>query len=215
MTPIVDLIPALMRGAVITIEITLLSALLALIVAFIAGFGRLSRFKTIRFLTGVYVEFFRGTSLLVQLFWLFFVLPFFNIHLSAMVAGVLALGLNYGAYGSEVVRSSIQAVPRGQTEAGIALNMTPYQRMRRIILPQAKILMLPPFGNLLIELLKGTALVSLITIPDLTYQALMLNNATFQTIQIFTLLLVFYFAIAYPLTMGVRWLERRATVGRL
>ena len=93
-----------------------------------------------------------------------------------MAAGVLAIGLNYGAYGSEIVRSSIFAVPKGQTEASIALNMTPWQRMRYIIIPQAMMRMIPPFGNLSIELLKGTSLVSFIALNDLTYEALTLRN---------------------------------------
>lgn len=103
----------------------------------------------------VYVEIFRGTSLLIQLFWIYFALPMvLDIRMSAMTAAILALGLNYGAYGSEVVRSSILAIPKGQIEASIALNMTPFQRMRRIIFPQAWTMMLPGFGNLQIELLK-------------------------------------------------------------
>jgi polar amino acid transport system permease protein len=131
-----------------------------------------------------------------------------------LIAGVLALGLNAGAYGSEVVRSAILAVDTGQTEAGIALNFTPWQRMLRIILPQAFVMMLPAFGNLQIELLKGTALVSLITLSDLTYQAMILNASTLKTTEIFSLLLIMYFLIAWPLTRGVRWLEQRLSVGR-
>jgi polar amino acid transport system permease protein len=215
MTSIFDLLPSLLRGAGVTVEITVWAAILAFFIAFLAGFGRLTNYLPIRVFTGVYVEVFRGTSLLVQLFWLFFALPLFGIMLPPMIAGVLALGLNYGAYGSEIVRSSIVAIPKGQTEASIALNMTPFQRMRRVILPQAFVIMLPAFGNLLIELLKGTALVSLITLNDLTFQAVMLRTYDVShTTEIFSLLLVIYFILAYPLTMGVRWLERRASVGR-
>jgi polar amino acid transport system permease protein len=126
----------------------------------------------------------------------------------------MALGLNYGAYGAEVVRSSILAIPKEQTEAAIALNMTWFQRTRLVILPQAFLIMLPTFGNLLIELLKGTSLVSLVTITDLTYQGVLLNTTTLKTTEIFSLMLVMYFVIAMPLTMGVRWLERRASIGR-
>jgi polar amino acid transport system permease protein len=126
----------------------------------------------------------------------------------------MAIGLNYGAYGAEVVRSSILAIPKEQTEAAIALNMTWFQRTRLVILPQAFLIMLPTFGNLLIELLKGTSLVSLVTITDLTYQGVLLNTTTLKTTEIFSLMLVMYFVIAMPLTMGVRWLERRASIGR-
>lgn len=203
-----------MRGTQVTIQITFLAAMLGIILAFAAGLGRLSRLGLLRSFIAVYVEVFRGTSLLVQLFWLFFALPFLGLELTPMAAGVLALGLNFGAYGSEIVRSSVLAVPRGQTEAAIALNMTLVQRMVHIILPQAVVMMLPPFGNLMIELLKGTSLVSLITLADLTFQAVLLNTSTMRTTEIFSLLLVIYFALAYPITLGIRWLERMASEGR-
>jgi polar amino acid transport system permease protein len=215
MDAFLELLPALLRGAKITIELTIMSAVLAFIVAFIAGFGRLSKYKIVRGATLTYVEFFRGTSLLVQLFWLYFALPFWGIILPKMLAAVLAIGLNYAAYGSEVVRSAILAIPKGQTEASIALNMTPLQRMRHVILPQAFVRMLPPFGNLLIELLKGTALVYLITISDVTNEAMTLRNSYISLEpQIFILLLLIYFVIACSFTLGVRWLERRLAKGR-
>ncbi len=206
-----DLVPPLLRGMQTTIEITLLGAVLALIVAIIAGIARSSKNPLIGGITGFYVEVFRGTSALIQMFWIFFVLPNppFNITLTAFQAGVITLGLNVGAYGAEVVRGAIQAIPRSQIEAGVALNFTRRQRMLRIILPQAMVRILPPFGNLLIELLKATALVSLITLSDLTFQALTLRQAVGRTTELFGLLLILYFLIAYPLTLGVRWLENR------
>jgi len=213
-SPPFDLIPVLIRGAGVTVKLTLFSAVLAFIVAFIIGFGRVSKTKAIRALSTVYVEFFRGTSLLVQLFWAYFVLPFWGIHLSAIQAGILVLGLNYGAYSSEIVRSSILAIPKGQTEAGMALNMTYRQILRRIILPQAFLLMLPPFGNILIELLKGTALVSLITLSDLMFQGVLIRSTTLRTTETFTLVLLMYFIMALPLTTGVRWFEKRLSRGR-
>lgn len=210
-----DLIPALLQGLQITVEITISAMIIAFFLAFLAGFGRLSQHRLINIIATTYVEVFRGTSLLVQLFWLYFALPLLGINLPKMLAGVLALGLNSGAYGSEIVRSAIRAVPKGQTEAGIALNMTPFQRMGRIILPQALVMMLPAFGNLQIELLKGTSLVSLITLSDLTYQAMILNASTLKTTQIFGLLLFIYFILAWVLTRGIRWLEYRLSAGRL
>ncbi len=206
-----DLLPIMMRGVWITLQLTLLAAILALVVALITGIGRLSENRLIRGFTSVYIEIFRGTSVLVQMFWIFFVLPLppFNLTLSAFWAGVLALGLNIGAYGAEVVRGAVQAVPRGQVEASVALNMSPSLRMRRVILPQALVRMLPPFGNLLIELLKATSLVSLITLTDVTFQALSLRQSVGRSTQIFVLLLIIYFVIAYPLTLGVRWLEQQ------
>lgn len=206
-----DLLPLLLRGAWITVQLTLVSAGLALVVALVAGVARMSTVWIIRFVSGAYIEIFRGTSVLVQMFWFFFALPLFGISLNPFTAGVLALGLNVGAYGAEVVRGAITSVPKGQTEAAIALNMSPWQRISRVILPQAFVLMLPPFGNLLIELLKATALVSLITIPEMTFRGTSLQQTTGRTLEIFTWLLILYFVIAYPLTLGVRWVERRVS----
>lgn len=209
------MVPFLLQGAIITVELTFMAAILALAVSFVIGFARLSKFAFVRVLAKIYVEFFRGTSLLVQLFWAYFVLPHFGIEISAMQAGVLVLGLNYGAYASEVVRSSILAIPKGQTEAGIALNMPSGMIMRRIILPQALLIMLPPFGNYLIEMLKGTALVSLITLHDLMFNGMVINNTTLRTIETFTLVLIIYFLLAYPLILVLRWFEKRLATGRV
>lgn len=214
MSPPFDLLPPLLRGAAVTVQITLLSAVLGFLVAFLIGFGSLARYRWVRLGARLYVEVFRGTSLLVQLFWAYFVLPLLGLRLPAMAVAVLSLGLNTGAYGSEVVRSAILAIPRGQTEAAIALNMTPGQRLWRVILPQALVIMLPSFGNLLIELLKSTALVSLITLSDVTFAAVTLATTTLRTTEIFSLLLLIYFVLAYPLTLGMRWLERKALSGR-
>ncbi|MCL6599671.1 MAG: ectoine/hydroxyectoine ABC transporter permease subunit EhuC [Alicyclobacillus macrosporangiidus] len=207
--------PALWKGLMVTVELVVFSAALAFVLSFIAGFGRLSRIWLIRLITGIYVEVFRGSSLVVQLFWMYFVLPLFGLKLSALLMGVLGLGLNFAAYGAEVVRTSIQAVPRGQTEAAIALNLSRWQRMWRIIVPQAIRMMIPPFGNLLIQLVKSTSIVSLITVADLTFQGMVLRSVTMQTAEIFSLLLVLYFIITYPLVLAMRWLERRVSVGRV
>ncbi len=204
-----DLLPAILRGLGVTIQLTVGGAALALVVALIAGIARSSHNRVVQTVTGVYVEVFRGTSVLVQMFWFFFVLPFFGITLTPLQAGILALGLNVGAYGAEVVRGAIQAIDRGQIEASIALNMSPWLRMRRVIIPQATTRMLPPFGNLLIELLKATSLASLITLSDITFQASTLRQTVGRIPEIFGVLLVIYFLLAYPLTLGVRWLESR------
>lgn len=206
-----DLLPSLLRGLSTTISLTFWGALLALVVAIFTGIVRSSQNALLRSISGIYVEIFRGTSILVQLFWIFFVLPLppFNLTLSAFQAGVLALGLNVGAYGAEVVRGAIRAIPRGQIEAATALNMSRGLMMRRVILPQAIVRILPPFGNLLIELLKATSLASLITLSDVTFQALALRQSVGRINESMTLLLFIYFFIAYPLTLGVRWLEKR------
>jgi len=204
-----EFLPILLRGAAVTIEITASAAALAVLFAFASGLARLSSLALLRRLSLVYIELFRGTSLLVQLFWLFFVLPHFGIELSPFQTAVIGLALNIGAYGGEVVRGAILAVPAGQTMSATALGLEPAQAMRYVILPQAILRMLPMWGNLLIELLKGTALVSLITVPDLAFRAYQLNQATFRTAEIFSLVLVLYGLIALVIVACTRGLEYR------
>ncbi|WP_097159793.1 ectoine/hydroxyectoine ABC transporter permease subunit EhuC [Bacillus oleivorans] len=214
MSAYLDILPKILPGLIVTIEILMASAILAFFIAFAAGLGRISRFSIVRKITVIYVELFRGTSLLVQLFWIFFALPAFGIQFSPFLAGVVALGLNYGAYASEIVRGAILAIPHGQTEASIALNMSRWQRLRLIILPQALRIMLPGFGNISIELLKGTSLVSMITLTDLTYKGLIIQNTNISyTMPVFVLLLVLYFVIALPLIFIARKLEKNASRG--
>jgi polar amino acid transport system permease protein len=201
------------EGAWITVQLTVLGCALALTAAFVAGLGRLSRRWAVRAVATAYIEFFRGTSIFVQLFWAFFVLPLLGVPLSPFQAGVLALGLNVGAYGAEVVRGAILAVPREQREACVALNLTQWQRMRHVILPQAFVLMLPTFGNNAIELLKGTAVVSLISISDMTFQAQVVRLQTGNTAVPFLTILVLYFALSWIISTSVRGLERRLSEG--
>ncbi|CAN7689826.1 ectoine/hydroxyectoine ABC transporter permease subunit EhuC [Rhizobium sp. LjRoot98] len=203
----------ILQGALVTVELTVMGSALALVMAFTAGLGRMSRFAAVRALATVYIEFFRGTSIFVQLFWAYFVLPFAGITLTPMQAGVLALGLNVGAYGAEVVRGAVRAIGREQLEACVALNLGRYHRMRHVILPQALPLMLPTFGNNAIELLKGTAVVSLISLTDMTFQAQVVRAQTGSTLIPFATILVLYFAMAMAVSAGVRWLERRASRG--
>jgi polar amino acid transport system permease protein len=206
-----DYLPNLLRGAWVTIQVTGGAAVVGLISAFAAGLLARSPYRVVRWIVRVYVEVFRGTSAVVQLFWIFFVLPLlFGWQLFPIWAGIIALGLNIGAYGSEVVRGAIRAVPRGQYEAGVALSFSSVQQMRRIILPQAWVGMIPPFGNLLIELLKGSALVSLITVSDLTFVGQGLRQLEGNTALIYTVVLIMYFIMAYLITLGMRFLERRA-----
>jgi polar amino acid transport system permease protein len=203
----------ILQGALITIELTLMGSVLALIMAFLAGLGRLSRFFAIRALATAYIEFFRGTSIFVQLFWAYFVLPFIGISLTPLQAGVLALGLNVGAYAAEVVRGAIQSIGREQYEACTALNLGRWQAMRYVILPQALLVMLPTFGNNAIELLKATAVVSLISLTDLTFQAQVVRSQTGNTLVPFTTILIIYFVLALIISWGVRSLERRMARG--
>lgn len=208
-----EFLPGLLAGAWVTIQITVLASIVAVALAVIAALAKLYGPLPIRWLAVAYIEIFRGTSALVQLFWLFFVLPFFGITLEPITVAVLGLGLNVGAYGAECVRGAIQAVSRGQWEATIALNMSRSEALRRVILPQAFAAMIPPWGNLLIELLKSTALVSLITISDLAFKAQQMNQTTLRTVEIFSIVLVIYLCIALAITQGMRALERRAARG--
>ncbi|ATQ58389.1 ectoine/hydroxyectoine ABC transporter permease subunit EhuC [Paracoccus yeei] len=203
----------ILQGAWVTVQLTVMGCAVALVVAFLAGLGRVSRHAGLRWLASIYIEFFRGTSIFVQLFWIYYVLPLTGVSLSPMQAGVMALGLNVGAYAAEVVRGAILSVPRDQHEATVALNLTGYQRMRHVILPQALPLMLPTFGNNAIELLKATSVVSLISLSDMTFQAQVVRSQTGSTLVPFVAILVMYFALSSLISAGMRWLERRATRG--
>jgi polar amino acid transport system permease protein len=200
----------LLDGLWVTVYMTLLSAALATVIAF--ALGLMVRLPHIvpRTIARVVIEFFRGTSLLVQLFWLFFALPLWGYQLDPVEVGVVAFGLNFGAYGAEVVRGSINAVPRAQWEGALALSLSPFQRMRRVILPQALPLMIPPFNNLLIQLIKSTPLLFLITLVDLTSVADQYRAAEGNEAFIFGLLLVIYFLLAYVATLFMHLLEARA-----
>jgi polar amino acid transport system permease protein len=207
----------ILSGTLVTMLLTVLATVLAVSVALAAGLMRMSKNGLVSGVATVYIEIFRGTSLLVQLYWIFFVLPLFGITLEKFTAGFVAVGMNLGAYGAELVRGAILSVPRGQWEAALALNMSPARRMRRVILPQALLIMLPSWGNLLIELLKGTALVALIAVADLMFQVKQINGTTFLSAQTFGTALIIYYVIArFMITPFMRWLERfmQRMVGR-
>ena len=211
----------LLEGAVVTVQVTGLAVLLGTVLALVGGIVALSTRRWVRWLVRVYVELFRGVSAIILLFWVFFALPIMlGIFLSPLHAAVLALGTNMGAYGTELVRGGIRAVPRGQSEAATALNMTFWQRLRHIVLPQAVITMLPPYGSLVIEVLKASSLVSLIALSDLMREAQTLRvNGTAPSSEIFLGVFLLYGAIAGVITLAVRMAERRfgrgMDIGRL
>lgn len=201
--------PRLLSGTGVTIAQFFLAAILGVTIALVMGLMKLSHNRPLRVFAITYIEIFRGTSLLVQLYWIFFVLPLFGISIDKFTAGYVAVGMNIGAYGAELVRGGILTVPKGQWEAALAINMSPAQRMRRIILPQALVNMLPPWGNLMIELLKGTALVSLISVADLMFETKQINGSTFLSAQAFGAALIIYYVVArFMVTPFMRWLER-------
>lgn len=201
--------PQFLKGSAVTAQQTLLATTLAIVIAVVMGLMRLSANRLVYSTATVYIEIFRGTSLLVQLYWIFFVLPLFGLTLEKFTAGFIAVGMNLGAYGAELVRGGIMSVPRGQWEAATALSMPPGKMMRRIIFPQAFLNMLPPWGNLLIELLKGTALVALISVADLMFMARKINSTTYLSAQVFGAALLIYYLMSRSLvTPFMRWLER-------
>ena len=204
-------LPALLRGAVVTLQVSVLSAVLFFVMSFVAGVAKDSSLRPVRWTAIVYIEVFRGTSLLVQLFWLYFVLPEFGIVLSPMTAGVLGVGLNFGAYGAEIVRGAITAVPRGQTEASEALNLSDWKRMTRVVIPQAIMVMIPGMTNLTIEMVKATALVSAVTLVDITYASVQQNQLYYRTLEIFAVTVMLYYCLAQFIRFGGSALEGRFT----
>ncbi|WP_099865503.1 ectoine/hydroxyectoine ABC transporter permease subunit EhuC [Pararhizobium haloflavum] len=206
------------QGAWVTIQLTFWSTIFGALLSFAAGIGKLSRNPLIKALSIGYIEIFRGTSLLVQLFWLYFALPLLgqaigiDLRLPPVAAGVLALSLNIGAYGAEVVRGAIQSVSHDQYEAATALNFSDRQALWRVALPQAIPEMMPSFGNLAVQNLKDTALVSLISLQDLAFKAEQIRNFTQDSTTIFTIVLAMYFGMALVLTAMMKVLER--SVGR-
>ncbi|GAB4321514.1 MAG: ectoine/hydroxyectoine ABC transporter permease subunit EhuC [Dehalococcoidia bacterium] len=211
-----DVVTRFAEGTWVTIQLVFMAGALGTVAAIISGLAGLSPLWAIRWVNRVYVEFFRGSSAVILLYWTFYGLPRANpdvdiLSLTPMQAGVFALGLNMGAYGSEIVRGAVRAVPRGQYEASIALSIPRFARMRYVIFPQAIVAMLPPYGNLLIEMTKATALVSLITLPEVTWIGYQMRaNADLTSAQVFSTLLVIYFCISLALTALVRTAERYA-----
>jgi polar amino acid transport system permease protein len=201
--------PLLLEGTLVTLAQFVLAALVAVLMAVVSGLMKLAPAKPVRAVATVYIEIFRGTSLLVQLYWIFFALPLFGINLEKFTAGFVTVGLCFGAYGAELVRGAIVSVPRGQYEAALALNMSPARRMWRIILPQALVIMLPAWGNMMVEILKATALVALISVVDLMFVTRQINNNTFLSAQSFgTALIVYYVFARFLVTPLMRRLER-------
>ncbi len=207
------------QGLSNTLIATIGGIALTIVLSIVAGLALLSPYRWVRVISRIYVEGLRGTSEVVQLFWIFFALPILvGIQLVPLYAGVLVLGLNHGAYGAEIVRGAVQSVPKAQYEGCVALNLTPAQRMRRVILPQAVVEMIPPFNNLFIQLLKSTAILTFIAVEEITRQAreVLVPNFTGQTFGIFMIALVLYLILSILITVVMRFLERAAVarVGR-
>jgi polar amino acid transport system permease protein len=211
---LMSFLPVLLRGALVTLEVTASSGVIAFLLAMLVGTAQLSRVAVVRTAAKAYVEILRGTSALIQLYYLFFVLPVLGIDITPMEAAAFGLGLTFSAYGAEIVRAGIQGVDRGQWDAARALGMPRGLAFRRIIAPQAFVSMLAPFGNLLVELLKSTSLVSLITLTDLTFAGAQVITSTGKPGQTWGVVLLLYFLMCFPLAQAVRSLEKRMSIYR-
>lgn len=204
-----EALPQILEGVKVTLQLTAGGAVLAFLISIVLGLLSLSPAGPLRWLATIVVEFFRGTSLVVQLFWLYYVMPLFGVSWDALLTGIIALGLNYGAYGAEVVRGSINSVDKGQWESAKALNMSSLTRMRRVIWPQAWALMLSGYNNLLVMLVKGTAVALFIGLHDLAYEIDELRRDA-GTVFAFSVGLLVYYVIAWVLSKALRLLEVRA-----
>jgi polar amino acid transport system permease protein len=184
------------KGVWLTILLAVLSIALAMVLALLGGLGRLSKFPPAYALATFYISLIRGTPLLLQIIFFFLALPQLGIRLPGLWAGVLALGLNYGAYMTEIMRAGIQSVGVGQREAALAIGMTQPQIMRRVVLPQALRLVIPPIGNQFIAMLKDTSLISVTGfVWELLWRAQKVGRANFRSLEALLIAAVFYWII--------------------
>jgi His/Glu/Gln/Arg/opine family amino acid ABC transporter permease subunit len=204
----VENIGPLLGGLLITVELTLVVITLSLVCALVVALAGMSHLAPLRWVVKAYIEVIRGTPLLLQLIYAYYVLPEIGIRLDAFAAGVLALTLNYSAYISEVYRSGIQAIAKGQHDAAAALGMTGALAMRRIILPQAIRIVVPALGNYFIGLFKDTALCSAVSIQELVFTAQVHAALNFQYFTLYTVVAAMYFLVSFPAARLVNYLER-------
>lgn len=197
----------LIIGAKATALVGGVAYLLAILFGLAAGIARAEKIPVAKTIAFIYVEIFRGTSLIVQLFWIYYSLPLFGISISPLIAGCLGIGLNSGAYASEIVRGALLSIPAAQLEAAAALDLTRWQTLWKIVVPQAVREMVPPFGNLSIAVLKDTALVSMISIADIAFKAQQLRTFTYDSARIYGVSLLIYFAMAMVLLVIARTFE--------
>lgn len=207
---LIQFIPPLLEGAVITIQLTILSLVVGLVLGLLIALGQMSKIKFFRILCSIYISAFRGTPLLVQLMLIYFALPDLGLKFTAFQAAFIGLALNEAAYLAEIYRGGIQAVPKGQIEAAKAIGMNSYQTFMRIVFPQAINIALPGMGNSAIILLKNTSLAAVITVGELMYRGELLAGTTFRNLEIFTIVAIIYWILHYPLTLLVKYFEKRS-----
>jgi len=200
----------LLSGIVLTIQVSFIAMVFGLLIGVIVALVRIARVPVVNGIATLYVDFFRATPVLAQLIWIYYALPIITGRsLTAFVAGSIGLSLYAGSFLSEIFRDGILSVERGQSEAALALGMSKSQAMRRVILPQAVTRMLPPIGSSLITLVKDSALLSVISVPELMRQSETLASLTFRRMEVLTVAAFIYFAMTYPLSRGVDYLHRR------
>ena len=213
MNLVVNSFPLLLIGAGVTIQITVLSTAIGFVIGLIVGVARISNLRVLRMLAEVYVEFFRGTPLLVQIFLFYFALPVITgQRIDPFIAAISACGINSGAYVAEIFRAGIQSVDEGQMEAGRSLGMTWLQTMRYIIVPQAFKRVIPPLGNEFIAMLKDSSLVSVIGFEELTRRGQLIIAKTYGSFEIWMSVAVIYLVMTLTISRFVAYLERRCRV---
>jgi len=189
-------VPLLIEGLKVTLAIFTCALVVATLFAIVAGTVRFSGPKWLSRPVAALVEFFRGTSCFVQLFWCFYALPLFGLTLTPFMTSVIVLGLNVGSFGSEVVRGALEAVPKGQIEAARALNYSPLKSFLHILMPQAMRIAIRPAANLMVDLLKLTPLTSLVTVNELTRNAMVMRNQTGSTLGTLLCIFAVYFLLS-------------------
>ncbi len=206
---ILESIPLLAEGVIVTLQVSSLSAVLGLALGVMLGLGALSRSPVIRWFVAAYVDFIRGTPLLIQIFLVFFALPMVGIRFDEFAAGVVALSLNAAAFVAEVVRGGVGSIERGQSEAAKAIGMRHRQILVYILLPQAYRQMIPPLTNELISLVKNSSLLSVISVYELTRAGQAIISVHFVPFEIYTLLALYYYVLIKALSWLSVQLERR------
>ncbi len=209
-----EFLPILLQGAVVTVQVTVLSFLLSSLIGLALALMKLSPVRALSVGASTMINVIRGLPIIVQLFYIYFVLPDAGIHLSAFQAGVIGLGIAYSAYQAENFRAGIEAVDPGQREAAQAMGMRGPLIMRRVILPQAFRIALPPYGNTLVMMLKDSSLVSTITVAEMTRAGQLIASSTFQNMTVYTLVALLYLVMSLPLVYGLRRLEQRFGAAR-
>lgn len=205
-------LPLFAPAAWIVVQVTVLSILLSWACGLVCALAKTSRYRLLQYPAEFYLWFVRGTPLLTQIFLVYFGLPQFGIRLDPFSAGVIALGLNGGAYVAEIIRGGLMSIPKGQRESSVALGMTYGQTMRRIILPQVVRVIIPPITNDAATTLKNTSLLSTITIMELMLQTQIIVNSTFQPFEFYILVSLIYLAMTTVLMVAMRWAERRHAI---